>query len=160
MLRHRSRAKRIARKPQSRRREFSSFPEFADEVARERIPDPSAERTFRDSCIDWSEPDSKPYSVILALYRRLLAIRKDVIIPHLAGIKGNAARVERTGERGVTVTWTLEDGAKLMLVSNLSATPLAVRSGQRDRRLLYATHQIAEAAASLPAWFTAWYCED
>ena len=41
---------------EGRRREFAHFPEFGDEAARERIPDPTAKTTFDMSKLDWDEP--------------------------------------------------------------------------------------------------------
>src|SRR5207302_1249780 len=59
---------------QGRRREFAHFPEFADEAAQERIPDPTAEATFARSRLDWSERNGEPHARWLDRYRRLLAI--------------------------------------------------------------------------------------
>src|SRR5207302_5451857 len=57
---------------QGRRREFGHFPEFADETAQERIPDPTAEATFARSRLDWSEPNGESQVRWLDRYRRLL----------------------------------------------------------------------------------------
>src|SRR5207247_8691574 len=38
---------------EGRRREFAHCPEFADEAARKRIPDPTASATFELSRLDW-----------------------------------------------------------------------------------------------------------
>ena len=40
---------------EGRRREFASFPEFSNEDARDRIPDPQSPATHADSHLDWSE---------------------------------------------------------------------------------------------------------
>lgn len=60
---------------EGRRREFSSFPEFADEEARHRIPSPQEEETFRKSKLHWEEIEREPHALILSLYRECLHLR-------------------------------------------------------------------------------------
>jgi maltooligosyltrehalose trehalohydrolase len=60
-----------------RRREFAGFPQFADPGAAERIPDPQAEETFRNSRLRWDERGAGVHERSLALYRALLAMRRD-----------------------------------------------------------------------------------
>jgi maltooligosyltrehalose trehalohydrolase len=59
-----------------RRREFKDFPEFSDPAVRERIPDPQAAATFESSKLRWDEMTQAPHAPTLALYKRLLALRK------------------------------------------------------------------------------------
>ncbi|MEX2663717.1 MAG: malto-oligosyltrehalose trehalohydrolase [Vicinamibacterales bacterium] len=66
-----------------RRREFAGFPQFADPDAAERIPDPQAEETFRNSRLRWDELGAGVHERSLALYRALLAMRRDS--PALSG---------------------------------------------------------------------------
>ena len=60
---------------EGRRREFEYFPEFADAVARLRIPDPQDAATFERSRLDWSEREQPPHAQSLALYTDLLRLR-------------------------------------------------------------------------------------
>ena len=60
---------------EGRRREFEYFPEFADPVARLRIPDPQDAATFERSKLDWSERERPPHVQSLALYTDLLRLR-------------------------------------------------------------------------------------
>ncbi len=60
-----------------RRKEFADFPEFSDERALEKIPDPQAEETFLRSKLDWSELSSEPHAQMFALYRECLAQRRE-----------------------------------------------------------------------------------
>jgi maltooligosyltrehalose trehalohydrolase len=60
---------------EGRRREFEYFPEFADPVARLRIPDPQDAATFEHSKLDWSERERPPHAQSLALYTELLRLR-------------------------------------------------------------------------------------
>jgi maltooligosyltrehalose trehalohydrolase len=61
---------------EGRRKEFRHFKMFADEAARERIPDPQAESTFRASKLNWAETNHDPHVSMLWLYRALLALRR------------------------------------------------------------------------------------
>jgi hypothetical protein len=60
----------------------------------------------------------------LRLYRKLLQIRRNEIIPRLLGQQGNSGRFELIGPSGIRVCWTLGDGSELSLVANLSPEPL------------------------------------
>jgi maltooligosyltrehalose trehalohydrolase len=60
-----------------RRAEFSRFSAYADPVTRTEIPDPQAPSTFEDSRLRWDEHASDPHRGTLALYRTLLALRRD-----------------------------------------------------------------------------------
>jgi maltooligosyltrehalose trehalohydrolase len=100
-----------------RRREFAKFAAFADEAAREAIPDPNAQATFEASraqpgreAEDWTQ-----------LYRTLLALRTREIVPRLAGTKAIGAEV--LGEKAVRASWRLGDGATLTIALDLGDTP-------------------------------------
>jgi maltooligosyltrehalose trehalohydrolase len=60
-----------------RRLEFAAFPEFSDEAARDRIPDPQSVSTLAASRLNWIEADAPDHGAVLALYRALLALRLD-----------------------------------------------------------------------------------
>lgn len=102
---------------EGRRREFAKFPGFADEAARAAIPDPNAPATF-----DRSRPQPGPAADRWrALYRDLLALRRDRIIPHLPDAQALGA--EATGEAAVTARWQLGDGSVLGLAIDLADMP-------------------------------------
>ncbi|MGE4054474.1 MAG: malto-oligosyltrehalose trehalohydrolase [Vicinamibacterales bacterium] len=61
---------------EGRRAEFARFDQFADPGARARIPDPQAISTFTMSRLDWDESRQTSHGGVLALYRALLAIRR------------------------------------------------------------------------------------
>lgn len=108
---------------EGRRKEFARFPEFRDEAARARIPDPTAEATFRSAKLDWEALEQEPHAGRLAWYRRMLALRRAEIVPRLAGIGAGAGRYERIGESGLVVRWRLGGGETLAVAANLSAGP-------------------------------------
>ncbi|MGE0726172.1 MAG: DUF3459 domain-containing protein, partial [Alphaproteobacteria bacterium] len=59
-----------------------------------------------------------------ALYRRLLAIRRDEIVPRLDGARALGARA--IGPKAVDARWRLGDGAILRLAVNFAAAPVAL----------------------------------
>jgi maltooligosyltrehalose trehalohydrolase len=69
---------------EGRRREFRHFKAFADESAAARIPDPTDEKTFLNSKIDWDEMRREPHASVLAGLRDLIAIRHREIVPLIA----------------------------------------------------------------------------
>ena len=100
---------------EGRRREFAKFPAFADAAARETIPDPNARATFERSR---PAPGDTAWP---ALYRELLALRRERIAPHLPGARAIGA--EATGAAAVTARWRLGDGATLTIAIDLGDTP-------------------------------------
>jgi malto-oligosyltrehalose trehalohydrolase len=110
-----------------RREEFAKFPEFRDEVMRERIPDPQAPSTFASAKLSWEDRTAGKHAETLAWYRRILGIRKTEIIPLLPRIGGDAGHYKVLGDGAVMVTWELADGAgALTLAANLSGKPATV----------------------------------
>ncbi|WP_263854110.1 malto-oligosyltrehalose trehalohydrolase [Sphingomonas parva] len=132
---------------EGRRREFAKFPAFADPEAREMIPDPNAEATFAASR-PGPGPDADGWR---ALYRDLLAIRRDRIVPGLARCRSLGAKV--LGAKAVAARWALGE-AVLEVAVNFGDEAVAFEGGEgeelcaigegaRDGRL---------AAASFVAW--------
>jgi malto-oligosyltrehalose trehalohydrolase len=142
---------------EGRREEFSTFPEFADPATRERIPDPAAEETFLRSKLDWSEPGAGQHRDWLSLYRGLLRLRREVIVPHLAGVSGGEYRL--LGERGLAVRWILGGGHGLSLVVNLSGEPLRLGEPESLGRGIFSTHPEA-TGDELPGWYVGWSLEE
>ncbi len=60
---------------EGRRREFGRFAAFRDPVARQHIPSPQAEETWRRSILHWDERAVLPHAQVLAETRALLAVR-------------------------------------------------------------------------------------
>lgn len=102
---------------EGRRREFAKFDAFADEEARQRIPDPNARSTF-----DASVPKPGPLAgEWRALYRELLALRQVHIVPRLKGTVGLTADV--TGPERVKARWRMADGTILTIVIDFGKAP-------------------------------------
>ncbi|MBL6076937.1 malto-oligosyltrehalose trehalohydrolase [Belnapia sp. T18] len=106
---------------QGRRKEFAKFAAFQDPAKRETIPDPNAESTFRNSTPNVEEAAHAPHDAVLALHRRLLALRRERIMPHLPGAKALGAQA--VGAAAVVARWRLGDGSTLTIACNLGAEP-------------------------------------
>jgi maltooligosyltrehalose trehalohydrolase len=120
-----------------RRNEFKHFGAFADEAARARIPDPNAEATFTQSTLRWDERFQSPHRDRLELVRKLLALRHEELVPHLAG----PLRGGRSLGHGdwLHVQWHLADGSLWELIANLSDRPAAL-TATPGSRAVYASH--------------------
>ena len=110
---------------EGRREEFKDWGDFADPELRETIPDPNDPETRERSRVDWSKPDQSDgkHADRFDLVKRLLDLRREHVVPRLAGLRDAAAVGKPHGRRGIEVVWTLDDGAKLGLVANLGAEP-------------------------------------
>ena len=137
---------------EGRRKEFARFEWFADPAARASIPDPTDTETFLAAQLDWAELDKPESQQWLALHRRLLALRRQEIIPRLDRIAANAGRWRLLNEQGIEVVWRVNGGGELVLQANLSETPLVADAV--EGQVLYATHEIT---SPLPPWFVGWY---
>lgn len=77
---------------EGRRREFASFPAFADPARRAAIPDPNERATFEASRLNWQERESPRGRERLAQVRALLALRHRELEPWLEGQRGPGRR--------------------------------------------------------------------
>lgn len=103
---------------EGRRREFAAFPEFADPVQRERIPDPNAPETVKSAILKWDEPIKPKYSEWLKLHRQLLSLRRERILPLLSRIQPGKASWSIMHKTVLIVNWPLRDGRILVLAVN------------------------------------------
>jgi malto-oligosyltrehalose trehalohydrolase len=146
---------------EGRRREFARFSRFADPAARARIPDPNDPGTFQRSRLDWNCIGQPPHARWLALYRRLLAVRRERLAPRLPGMRGHAGRYQVLANGALAVEWHLGDGSRLELRLNLSAREVAFDDHPAGA-LLHCEPRSAEAAVAagrLPALTAACYLE-
>ncbi|HEY6821891.1 MAG TPA: malto-oligosyltrehalose trehalohydrolase, partial [Burkholderiales bacterium] len=75
-----------------RRDEFARFAAFTDPMARQRIPDPLAESTFKRSTLRWKDSESTSGSAWMAHYGALLELRAREIAPRHAGARPGTYR--------------------------------------------------------------------
>lgn len=109
---------------EGRRKEFERFPEFSDPEARARIPDPGDSATHAMAVLDWRKLKGADAQGWLDWHGGLLRIRHHEIVPRVRNLPPRAGRFVLLDERGLQVEWTLNDGARLALVANLSDVPL------------------------------------
>ena len=124
---------------EGRRREFAHFPDFQDEAARERIPDPTDAATFAMSKLDWTEPEQADRARWLARYRALLEIRRREIVPRLIGMPPFAGQYRALGPQAVIVEWQLGDRSRLILVANFSARTVPLPEEASGGQMLYSS---------------------
>jgi 1,4-alpha-glucan branching enzyme/maltooligosyltrehalose trehalohydrolase len=139
-----------------RRQEFQRFSAFRDPTTRERIPDPTAEETFRASVLDWRRRDDAAHQTMLAHYRRLLRLRREEIVPRLRGIEGHAGRVVWRDGTAMAIVWRLGDGSLLSLSANLGAEPKSTTLPPAAGRTLFAAAEAACDAATMAPWSVCW----
>jgi maltooligosyltrehalose trehalohydrolase len=128
---------------QGRRREFAAFPEFADENARQLIPDPQAPETFRASKLRWTEREVAEHAETLALYRAALRLRKDD--PVLTWAKRSELWAEVWGEVLIVQRW--RGNERRALVLNLGQAELSLDAIVGQLKLCYA-RALLESAPS------------
>jgi maltooligosyltrehalose trehalohydrolase len=120
-----------------RRAEFGRFERFREESAQSCIPDPNDRETFERSRLDWSERTRPPHARWLDFYRGLLRLRRERLVPYLAGASVGGFHVLAPGR--LAVNWPLGGDAHLHLLANLSAEP-AMRDPLPPGEVLYSTH--------------------
>ncbi len=127
-----------------RRGEFAGHPGFGDEEAREAIPDPNARATFEVSR-PLPGPDAAAWQ---ALYRELLTIRHERIVPLLDDVMAIGAEV--IGDRAVRARWRLSERVLTVAINLGEATVTATGEGER----LFVLGEIGDTLP--PASFAAW----
>jgi maltooligosyltrehalose trehalohydrolase len=115
---------------EGRRKEFASFAAFSDPARRATIPDPNAPETFERSR---PEPAADECTGREELYRTLLSLRREHLVPRLAGTRAIGA--EAIGPSAVFARWRLGDGSIWHLVTNLGPAPCPL--SQPPGRLIY-----------------------
>ena len=140
---------------QGRRSEFSSFPEFADSAARDRIPDPGAQSTFEASKLRWDEREQGEHAQWLAYYRQLLALRREHVAPIAAGACGTGASFAQHGAGAFTAHWRI-DGDRV-LTADVNLQPSQAQGFAQERPgVLFATHEPSYAGGLAPPWSVRW----
>jgi maltooligosyltrehalose trehalohydrolase len=145
---------------EGRKREFARFEKFSDKGGLAAPPDPTARETFRSAQLDWSVLRQRRHADILDRFQRLLAIRRQDIVPLIPKIhSGTCIKLEVNG--AFAVDWALEDGTVLHLLANLTGHAVPVL-GRVAGRLIFATHPNIRAAMTrneLAPWSVTWLLE-
>jgi maltooligosyltrehalose trehalohydrolase len=127
---------------EGRRSEFADFAAFADEKRRETIPDPNDPKTFEASrpafdAVDLETDIGLDHRSWLELYRELLALRHQHIVPRLPG--AHALGTDILGEGAVSARWRMGDGSVLRIDLNLTEHAVAAPVLE-GATLLFASH--------------------
>ncbi len=102
---------------EGRRQEFARFAAFADPQRRAQIPDPNALSTFEQSNPPFGDASQRHHREWLAYYRDLIGVRRERLVPHLAGLRSAGADV--IGPEAVVARWRFDDGTRWILAVNL-----------------------------------------
>jgi maltooligosyltrehalose trehalohydrolase len=128
-----------------RRSEYAwAYARYGDEV-----PDPLDIKTFQSAVLDWGQPNMAAGQQRLKLVQELLAIRKRMIVPRLAGAAFGEAYAADNGL--LTASWHMGDGATLRLTANLSADEIAHQLDHTGIAIWGAA-----AGTPLPPWSVFW----
>jgi malto-oligosyltrehalose trehalohydrolase len=136
-----------------RREEFARFPEFRD-----RLPDPLAEATFASAKLRWDELAQGEHAGWLAWYRRILAVRRDSIVPLLREQIRHGGEFTVLGEGAVRVVWSLRHSGQLTLIANLSGAAIRFVP-PHGASTIWREGEIDETAGTFPPWSVRWAIE-
>jgi len=132
-----------------RRAEFARFAAFADPAARERIPDPNAAASFEACKLRWDERERSPHRERLALVTELLRLRREHLVPRLAGLQRGGSHRATGGL--IRVEWLLGDGSPWHLIANLGTEATHSGPAPAGRTIYQRGVAVEEAGAS--TWF-------
>jgi maltooligosyltrehalose trehalohydrolase len=104
---------------EGRRNEFARFERFKDPASRCIIPDPNSVITFERSTLDWASIEDPYYREWLDLYRRLLRLRQERVVPLLKDSRTFASGYG-VRNRVLSAHWKSSNGQSLHLAANLS----------------------------------------
>lgn len=123
-------------------------------------PYPAATATFSSARLDWRVLEQPRHARTLAYYRRLLAIRREAIVPLIPQLE-SGGRCARPGGGGTfAVSWT-GGGQTLRVIANLTAENAAAPESTAGR-IIFATHPDQPGALSrerLLPWSVLWLIE-
>jgi 1,4-alpha-glucan branching enzyme/maltooligosyltrehalose trehalohydrolase len=141
-----------------RRREFAGSPEASAPADRAGIPDPLAAETFLATKLDWPNLDSAAGIAWYNYYRRLLALRRQEIIPRLRTTRPGKNHWLPLGQRGLLVGWPLQTGESLQLYANLGWQPIPEVRLPEPMPLFTSHGDIATGReTTLPPWSIFWF---
>jgi maltooligosyltrehalose trehalohydrolase len=129
-----------------RRREYDwAYAEHGDGV-----PDPLELSTFQSATLDWNARGEPAAQKRLMLVRNLLRIRRQEIVPRLAGAAFGKAHASK--DCVLMANWRLSDGATLLLLANLSDHDVPHAPDQTDGRPIWGN----ATGDGMPPWSVAW----
>ena len=143
---------------EGRRNEFARFARFKSPETRAQIPDPNAESTFLQSKLDWNAANAAAHRDHLKFVRKLLAIRKEHILPLLGERMGSRGNFGVSEQGSLQVQWAFANDAGLTLLANLQ--PCSMKLGQMpEGKLIFESTDKAQLRKGdeMPPWSVAWF---
>ncbi len=93
----------------------AGFAELAGGAAQLDLPDPCDAAARTRSTLDWSTRNAPEHAAWLALYRELLSLRTQHVVPLLPQLTPGAARFAVVTQGALRVEWPADDGRVLVL---------------------------------------------
>lgn len=144
-----------------RRNEFARFVRFSDPDSRKGIPDPNAESTFEASRVDWDVIEEPAHQGWLNLYRQLIKLRHEYVVPRLSAPCEVRASYRTHEGGGLSVEWDFGEGSKLGLLANLNSDPISSMTLESSP-IIYNSEQVREEELRrgiLPPWSVVWFLQ-
>lgn len=121
---------------EGRRREFAEFSAFSTPEMRDKIPEPTDEKTFLSSKLNWDVLEHAPRSrEFRALTRELLALRHRHVVP-LIKTGFTQAKAELLGrgreKGGISAVWRTIDDDSLQIITNFADTSMPMPKIEGD----------------------------
>lgn len=103
-----------------RSEEFSRFPEFSNPEIIKRIPDPTAENTFKKSKLNWDELNIQDHSLVFKCYKELIRKRKQYITPEIQALNTAKGSFNVINDRALVARWEAPEKLSLLAYINLN----------------------------------------
>lgn len=101
---------------QGRKREFAAFAQFGSGLA-EQLPDPNDADTLAASRLDWGRTEADPGRRRLDLFRNLLALRRQHLVPQLDAMTSMQGSHVRLSDTAFSVRWNMGERSLLMIAN-------------------------------------------
>lgn len=147
-----------------RREEFSKFPQFSNPEIRNTIPDPLSKTTFVSSKLNWNELSTNKNKEIHQLYKSLLEVRKQHIVPLLNNVCGNTSTYKTFNDQVFCAQWPDTVQKKILkVISNLSDSPFPYNDLWPDNLLYCTSPESFESIRTkniIVPWSVCWFIDD
>ncbi|HEV2575750.1 MAG TPA: malto-oligosyltrehalose trehalohydrolase [Acidobacteriaceae bacterium] len=120
-----------------------------------RAPDPQAESTFLSAKLQWGDLDEPLHAAQVDWYRRVLAVRRERILPLLDRFTQRCGTYEVRGVGQFECEWALGSGGRLNLAANLCSAPSETKSLQPSEDVLW-LEGTQQDSGGLGPWSVRW----
>jgi malto-oligosyltrehalose trehalohydrolase len=111
-----------------RRKEFARFSQFSSPESRAAIPDPNSATTFLMSRLNWQAVEQNRHNSFLLMYRKLLLLRQQVIVPLVKNMRDNRSGFQVLAEKSLKAWWRSANDELLLVIFNLHDQAVTVAS--------------------------------